>query len=98
MVYQLKSKIIHIKQNIKGHNDCKWYTFKQGDIVPDNLLNLVVNNGGELIIKQEPQQQKLPQIVEQKAENNDQLTVKKPVKKLDSERSLLKSIMSKINI
>ena len=55
----LKNKVLHLKESSKelNHHDCKWYTFKAGQTVPEHLVNLAKAHGAEFeepVVKEEP--------------------------------------------
>jgi hypothetical protein len=41
-----KNKVVHVKKLTK--QDCEWYTFYEGDNVPEDLLSLFLEQGGTL--------------------------------------------------
>ena len=47
-MFVLKNKIFNIKEKgEKSWSDCKWYTFKKGEIIPNHLIELAKQQGAE---------------------------------------------------
>jgi len=51
--YLFKGSTCHVKQQTKGEPDCKWFSFKDGDTVPEELVDLVKVHGGEVVCGEE---------------------------------------------
>ena len=52
---------MHFKQIDKealNHHDCEWFTFKDGEVVPEELVELVRKQGGELVDDSEKPKEK----------------------------------------
>ena len=51
------NKIIHIREQVKHHDlnnhNYVWHTFKKGDIVPEELRILFLNQGGKAILQKQ---------------------------------------------
>lgn len=43
----LKDNIFHLKIP-KGKIDCEWFTFKKGNVIPEDLVNLCLKQGASL--------------------------------------------------
>jgi len=46
-IAKVKNKVIHVKQNLPN-NECSWYTWYEGDEVPENKKELFLSQGGIL--------------------------------------------------
>ncbi len=65
--YLFKGSTCHIKQQTKGNLDCKWFSFKEGDTVPEELVDLVKLHGGEVVSGEEKKVElKKKKIIEKK--------------------------------
>ena len=51
--YLFKGSTCHVKQQPKGDLDCKWFSFKDGDAVPEELVDLVKLHGGKIVCEEE---------------------------------------------
>ena len=47
-MYKFKGKTKHFKKDIRGQESL-WFTFKDGAVVPNDLKDLVLAQGGELV-------------------------------------------------
>ncbi len=78
---KLKNKVFNLKVKDKkalDPNDCKWYTFKQGQIVPGELIEIAKLQGAEL----EEEVIEVVELVEKKEKVEKKKPVKKVVKKI----------------
>ncbi len=52
-MFKYKGKTLSVKEQKSKGLDCNWYTFKDGDIVKDELVELVKTQGGEVVEEKE---------------------------------------------